>query len=208
VEFKDSGIEWIGEIPKEWEVKRVKNTYTIFKKIVGENSKKFNLLSLTQNGVVPRDINSGIGKFPAEFNTYQIIENNDLIFCLFDMDVTPRTIGIATMNGMITGAYTVIKSKEQVLNKYYYYLFLSADIYKKLSPYYTGLRNTIKKEKFLSLGIPQPLYKEQIQIANYLDEKTQKIDNITQTISKKIELLKEFRKTLINDAVTGKIKVA
>jgi type I restriction enzyme S subunit len=60
---------------------------------------------------------------------------------------------------------------------------------------------------FYNLRVPIPPLKEQIKIANYLDEKTQKIDNITQTISKKIELLKEFRKTLINDVVTGRVKV-
>ncbi len=207
VKLKESRIEWIGKIPEHWEVKRMKDIYKITKEKVGSKSKDFQLLSLTQNGVISRDIDGGFGKFPAEFDTYQIVKKNDLIFCLFDMDVTPRTVGISKNYGMITGAYTIITRKKDVNNKYIYYLFLSADIYKKLSLYYTGLRNTIKKERFLSLNISFPPLIEQIEIISYIDDKTKKIDTITKTIKDKIDLLKEFRKTLINDAVTGKIKV-
>jgi len=208
VVLKESGIEWVGSIPDHWDVKRVKDLYSISKRLVGENSHNFRLLSLTQNGVIYRDIDSGIGKFPAEFNTYQIVEQNDLIFCLFDMDVTPRTIGISKYYGMITGAYTIIKSSKNMFNMYYFYLFLMADMKKKLSRYYTGLRSTIKKEKFMALNLPVPSYEEQVQIVNYLDEKTSKIDSIVKSIEDKIKVLKEFRKTLINDVVTGKVKVA
>ena len=207
VVLKDSGIEWIGKIPKHWKVERLKNIFKIEKEVVGNKSTEYKLLSLTQKGVIPRDINEGFGKFPAEFNTYQVVKPNDLIFCLFDMDVTPRTIGISSYFGMITGAYTIVKSIKNVFNKYYYYLFLMADKDKKLSLYYTGLRNTIRKEKFFTLSIPFLSDSEQIQIANYLDEKTSKIDKIVSKINDQIETLKEFRKTLINDIVTGKVRV-
>ena len=70
-----------------------------------------------------------------------------------------------------------------------------------------GVRHTIHYYDIAKSLLYIPSIKEQIKIANYLDEKTQKIDNITQTISKKIELLKEFRKTLVNDVVTGRVKV-
>lgn len=207
VELKDSGIEWIGKIPKHWEVERMKNIFKIEKEVVGNKSTDYKLLSLTQTGVIPRDINRGFGKFPAEFNTYQIVKPNDLIFCLFDMDVTPRTIGISNYFGMITGAYTIVKPIKNLFNKYYYYLFLMADNDKKLSLYYTGLRNTIRKEKFFSLSIPFLSYFEQNQIANYLDNKTSKIEKIISKINAQIETLKEFRKTLINDVVTGKVRI-
>ncbi|MFL0095483.1 restriction endonuclease subunit S [Tenacibaculum maritimum] len=121
VKLKDSGISWIGEVPEHWEVDRMKKYFSIEKTKVGEFSKNYLLLSLTKKGIIPRDLEKNAGKFPAEFNTYQVVEPNDLIFCLFDLDVTPRTIGYSYHNGMITGAYTIIKSKKNIENKYYYY---------------------------------------------------------------------------------------
>jgi type I restriction enzyme S subunit len=208
VKLKDSGIDWIGQIPEHWEVRRLKDIYEINKRIVGSNFYQYKLLSLTQNGIIYRDTESGLGKYPAEFDTYQIVMKTDLVFCLFDMDVTPRTVGYCELEGMITGAYTIMKATQKIENKYFYYLFLMADISKKLSKYYTGLRNTIKKEVFLSLSVVVPSLSEQIQISNYLTEKTSKIDQIITNIQTQITTLKELRKTLINDVVTGKIKVS
>lgn len=205
--LKQSNIEWIGNIPHHWTIERPKDKFVLKKKLVGELSENYKLLSLTQNGVILREIDSGLGKFPAEFNSYQIVNPNDLIFCLFDVDVTPRTVGYSELHGMITGAYTIFTTKRGVYNKYYYYLFLMADLSKKLSKYYTGLRNTIKKETFLSLEIPVPPFEEQEQIANYLDEKTQTISRIILNLSQQIDKLKDLRSALINDSVLGKLKL-
>lgn len=207
IKLKETGIKWIGEIPNHWNVVRLKDIFQIKKRTVGNKSDDYELLSLTQNGVIHRDIDSGFGKFPDSFDTYQIVEPDDLIFCLFDMDVTPRTVGISEYNGMITGAYTIVKPLKDVSNKYYYYLFLMADNSKKLSLYYTGLRNSIRKERFLSMSIPIFSKSEQNEIVSYLDEKISKIDKIISKISSQINLLEEFRKTLITDVVTGKVKV-
>ena len=208
VAFKFSGIDWIGEVPKHWKTIRMKDIYTINKSVVGSNSSNYQLLSLTQNGVIVRNLEKNAGKFPAEFDTYQVVRPNDLIFCLFDLDVTPRTVGISNNHGMITGAYTILSAKtKKVLNRYYYYLYLMIDNSKKLSLHYTGLRNTIKKETFLSLPVIIPSLEEQIAIAEYLDNKTKTIDAIVANIKLQIDSLKELRKALINDIVTGKLKV-
>ena len=106
--MKDSGVEWIGEIPEGWRISRNKFEFYISKKPVNGNSSQFKLLSMGYNGVYYRDVDSGKGKFPANFDTYQIVEPDDLIFCLFDMDETPRTIGHSKLNGMITSAYDVV----------------------------------------------------------------------------------------------------
>lgn len=206
-EMKDSGVEWIGEIPKHWEVKRLKDFFYLRKDTVGENSDDYTLLSLTQNGVIERDMENLQGKFPASFDTYQIVEEEDLIFCLFDMDVTPRTVGYSNFNGMITGAYTVLKTHKDLVKEYFYWLFLSADEGKKLRRNYTGLRSTIKKDTFLSMSVSFPPQKEQQEIVAYLNQETSTIDKITATIITQIEHQKELRKTLINDVVTGKVKV-
>ncbi|MCY7285948.1 MAG: hypothetical protein LH679_21495, partial [Cyanobacteria bacterium CAN_BIN43] len=70
------------------------------KNTVGKNSSNFTLLSLTLQGVIARDMENPQGKFPAEFNTYKIVKPDDLIFCLFDVEETPRTVGHANQTGM------------------------------------------------------------------------------------------------------------
>ena len=79
VKMKDSGIPWIGEIPEHWEPCRNKDIFEESKKIVGENSSDYVLLSLTKQGVIVRDLSENKGKFPKEFNTYKVVEPGDNI---------------------------------------------------------------------------------------------------------------------------------
>lgn len=98
VPMKDSGIEWVGEIPATWKV--MQNKY-IMKKIK-ENCYVYDnedILSLTMNGVIVRDLDAG-GKMPASFNGYQRIHPSNLLMCLFDYDVTPRCIGLIKNEGL------------------------------------------------------------------------------------------------------------
>src|SRR5690606_19017467 len=111
-EYKDSGEDFLPILPSSWEVSRVKKLMTLQRSIVGNKSSSYQLLSLTLKGVIPRDISNGDGKIPESFDTYQVVKADDLVFCLFDMDETPRTIGIAEQKGMITGAYNVYTVKQ------------------------------------------------------------------------------------------------
>lgn len=200
--YKDSGVEWLGEVPDEWNIVRNKQVFKFIKNSVGENSSDYLLLSLTLNGIIPRDIESGKGKFPAEFNTYQEVHKNDLIFCLFDIDETPRTIGLSEYFGMITGAYNVVRCNQGINSKYVYYYYLSVDEYKGLKPFYTGLRKVVRTETFLNIEFALPSLKEQQSIAHFLDNATCKIDTLIQKQQNLIELLKEKRQALISHAVT------
>lgn len=202
-EYKNSGISWIGKIPGHWELKRNKSFMSMTGYKVGENADLFTLLSLTINGVIVRDIESGKGKFPKDFGDYQVVKKNELIFCLFDIDETPRTVGLVNTEGMITGAYTALKvNKEYALPKYIYYYYLCVDNIKALRPYYSGLRKTIRSDKFLQLYLPLPPVKEQLAIVSYIDEKTAKIDEYIDKKNKEIEALKEWKKALIAHVVT------
>ncbi len=202
VPLKPSGNNWIGEIPVHWEVERNKNLLVDCKDTVGDD-KSYQLLSLTLNGVIIRDMEAG-GKFPAEFNTYKKVNPDNLIFCLFDMDETPRTIGISDYIGMITGAYDVFEVvKDLVIPKWVYYFYLSIDHRKALKPFYTGLRKVVKTQNFANIHIPVPTIDEQKEIVAYLDEKCAKIDAIIEKIGAKIERLKELKRSLINETVTG-----
>jgi type I restriction enzyme S subunit len=107
--YKPSGVAWLGDIPEHWEALSNKHIFKLKKNLVGKKSGDFVLLSLTLNGVIKRDMENPQGKFPAEFNTYQEVNNGDFIFCLFDVEETPRTVGLSNYDGMITGAYTVME---------------------------------------------------------------------------------------------------
>jgi type I restriction enzyme S subunit len=200
--YKETGIEWLGEVPEHWSIKRNKQCFYIHKTLVGNRHKDFQLLSLTLEGIKRRDIESGKGKMPAEFDTYQKVEANDLIFCLFDIDETPRTIGLSEFNGMITGAYAVAKIIKSSFSKYFYYYYLAIDYRKGLKPFYTGLRKVVRPETFMNIKVHCPSYDEQKAIANFLDRETQKIDMLIEKQQKLIELLKEKRQAVISHAVT------
>ncbi|TGM31417.1 restriction endonuclease subunit S [Leptospira levettii] len=201
-EYQETGIAWLGKIPSGWEYYRNKYLFQIKKEIVGKKSSDFTLLSLTLRGVINRDMENPEGKFPSDFDTYQKVYIGDFIFCLFDVEETPRFVGLSKLNGMITGAYTVMSLKQLYIKEYFYYFYLNLDNDKRLRSLYTGLRNTIQKESFLSFKTFVPPIAEQKAIADFLDSKTEKIDRAIEQKTKLIALLKERKQILIQNAVT------
>lgn len=199
--YKEINLPWLHSIPEHWDVKRNKNVFIECKKLVGENAGDFTLLSLTLKGIIRRDIESGKGKFPKEFDTYKIVESDDMIFCLFDMDETPRTVGVSSQDGMITGAYDVFKVKDANI-RYLYYYYLSLDNQKALKPFYTGLRKTIGVPKFLGINLPIPPIEEQNKIVNYLDWQVSKINKWIWAKKDELALLQEQKQVIINNTLT------
>lgn len=150
------------ECPEHWCITRNKSFMSLVGEKVGRQSVSYTLLSLTTKGVIIRDVESGKGKFPKDFDTYQIVQRGELVFCLFDIDETPRTVGIVETGGMVTGAYTVLRVNEKyAIPEYVYYYYLCVDNIKALKPYYSGLRKTVRADKFLQLYIPVPSVEEQ-----------------------------------------------
>ena len=202
-EYKDSGVKWLGEIPRHWEVLAIKHILKLKKKIVGKRSSQYDLLSLTLKGVVKRDMENPEGKFPASFDTYQVVEPNDFVFCNFDNEETPRAVGLSPYKGMITGAYDVLSRKNANLSdKYLIYYFLYIDDAKRFKPLYKGLRKTVPFDSFMSYKIPVPSIREQDAIVAYLDAATSKIDEAIEQQKKMIDLLNERKQIIINNAVT------
>ena len=206
VEFVDSGVEWIGKIPKHWKLLANKYVFNLKKNLVGKKSNEYDLLSLTLEGIIKRDLDKG-GKFPAEFDTYQEVKKGDFVFCLFDVEETPRTVGLSKYDGMITGAYTVFSVKN-INKEYLYYFYLNLDSKKRLKPLYTGLRNTISKDNFFSFKSFIPPKDEQIKIVEYIENQTTKIDKAIELQQNYISKLKEYKASLIDSVVTGKVKVS
>ena len=203
--FKNSGVEWLGEIPSHWEILANKYIFKLKRNLVGKRSNKYVLLSLTLDGIVKRDLDKG-GKFPVEFDTYQEVKNGDFVFCLFDIEETPRTIGLSEYDGMITGAYTVFDIRN-ISKKYLYYFYLNLDNNKRLKPLYLGLRNTISKENFFSFKTFIPPKFEQEKIVEYIETKTAKIDKLVNLEQEYIKSLKEYKASLIDSVATGKVRI-
>ncbi len=205
VPMKDSGVEWLGEVPADWDTAPLRVFLQQRRDIVGSESKSTKLLSLTLQGVVERDLENPTGKMPASFDTYQRVAAGEMVFCLFDIDETPRTVGIAPQDGMITGAYTVFRPASEIWARYLYYFFLHVDDHKRLKPFYKGMRKTIRPGPFLSIQVPRPSESAAREIADYLDRATARIDTLIAKTERSIELLREHRTALITAAVTGKI---
>jgi len=205
VPMKDSGVEWLGKVPETWDAAPLKSFLRLRRDIVGTDSANTKLLSLTLQGVIERDLENPTGKMPASFDGYQRISAGEMVFCLFDMDETPRTVGVAPQDGMLTGAYTVFRPQSDLWARYLYYFFLHVDEYKRLKPFYKGLRKTIRPGPFLSIQVPRPKESEAEAIVAHLDQATARIDTLIAKTERSIELLREHRTALITAAVTGKI---
>lgn len=206
--FKPTNIPWLPEVPETWEVVRNKCFMVLTDEKVGDRKGQFPLLSLTKQGVIIRDISTGKGKFPKDYDTYLVVKPNNLVFCLFDIEETPRTVGLVRNIGMITGAYTNFEiNTNMVLPEFVYYYYLFVDEGKRLSPYYTGLRKVVKTNTFLSLRFPLPPLSEQKRIVTYLGKKCAKIDALVAKIEDEVVKLKEYRERLVADVVTGQRKV-
>lgn len=140
--MKESGIEWVGLIPDTWSV--IPNKYVMHKeknlckKWTGEE-----VMSLTMNGVIVRDLQNPTGKMPATFDGYQYIEDGDLLMCLFDIDVTPRCVGKVTYDGVTSPAYSNFKVHDNASRDYFYYYYLMVDNTKELLHLAKNLRHVL-----------------------------------------------------------------
>lgn len=200
--YKDSGVEWLGQLPESWDLLPNKHIFKLKKNLVGKRSKEYELLSLTLNGVIKRDMENPEGKFPAEFDTYQEVKSGDFIFCHFDVEETPRTVGLSRFDGMITGAYTVYQvNAKKFCPNFLYYFYLNLDTGKRLKPLYKGLRNTIGKDIFGEFKTFIPNYSEQVKISNFLDQKATEIDQAIAIKEQQIALLNERKQIVIQKAV-------
>lgn len=199
--MKESGIEWVGSIPDTWDV--IPNKYIMHKeKNLCEKWTGEDVMSLTMNGVIVRDLQNPTGKMPATFDGYQYIEDGDLLMCLFDIDVTPRCIGKVTHNGVTSPAYSNFKIHDNASRDYYYYYYLMVDNTKELLHLAKNLRHSFTEEQLGSLKVPMPPLTEQQIIADYLDEKCSKIDDIIAEVNASIEEYKKLKQAVIFEAVT------
>lgn len=205
-EMKDSGIEWIGQIPKHWEVHPV---YAYFEEGKTKNYRmqEQNLLSLSYGRIIRKDINTNGGLLPASFNTYNVVEAGDIIIRPTDLQNDKRSLrtGLVKEQGIITSAYIDLRPKDNVNSKYYHYLLHSYDVIKVFYNMGNGVRQGLNFSEFAKLLLLEPTTVEQQQIADYLDTKCSEIDATAEDIQKEIFLLEEYKKSLVYNVISNGI---
>ena len=200
--MKDSGIPWIGEIPSDWNVVRTKNVFACSKSLVGEDWSHTQLLSLTTKGVKEVAIGSTSGKVPDSYETYQVVNKDDLVMCLFDLDCSAVFSGVSNFHGMISPAYKVLKTLDGYSPAFYGYWFdyiFDGRKYKYLSK---NIRYSLTYDEFAALGIAAPPLPTQQRIADFLDSKCAEIDELAALQQTMIAEMKRYKQSVITEAVT------
>jgi type I restriction enzyme S subunit len=207
-EYKESGVPWLGKVPGHWtskvglailKEKQVKN--------IGLKEKTVLTLSYGKIKVKPQDKLHGL--IPDSFETYQIVEPEDIIIRPTDLqnDKVSLRVGKVKDKGIITSAYICLKPIDGLKADYAHLLLHSLDLMKVFYGLGSGLRQNLSWLDFkrLPFFIPNPV--EQTQIARFLDYKSTQIARFIRAKKRMIELLKEQKQAIINDAVTGKVDV-
>lgn len=199
-EMKDSGIEWIHDIPASWDV--MPNKYLMHKiKRIRPVYGGEDILSLTMKGVIVRDLDAG-GKMPTSFDGYQELYPGNLLMCLFDIDVTPRCIGLIKQFGLSSPAYSQFVLSDGVDAVYYCYYYTMLDNDKTLLHLAKNLRHSLTEEQLGAVPIIVPPIEEQKRIADYLDSKCAEIDALTTDIQAQIDTLEQYKRSIITEVVT------
>ena len=203
--MKSSGLPWADTIPVHWKV--IANKYIMHKKkeIVPIYEGQ-DIISLSMNGVIVRDLDAG-GKMPTTFNGYQHIYPGNLLMCLFDIDVTPRCIGLIKNDGLTSPAYSQFVMDGDTYAPYYYYFYLKMDNDKELVHLSKNMRHSLNEEQFGMIKTVFPPREEQEAIAAFLDEKCAAINQSIADKQAQIETLKAYKASLIYEYVTGKKQV-
>lgn len=206
--MKPSGIEWIGDIPDDWEVRKL---LSLFKehKDRNKNLEEQNLLSLSYGKIKRKDINNNDGLLPASFETYNIVENGDIVFRLTDLQNDKRSLrtGIVTQRGIITSAYVTIRPKIRLDSRFFHYLYHMYDICKVFYGMGDEVRQGMGFEDLKNIPTLIPPLKTQQKIADYLDSKCSQIDKYITKKQNIIQKLDAYKKSLIFECVTGKCSI-
>lgn len=208
--MKDSGIEWIGQIPQHWEICKLLKLFKD-RKCPNKGNVENNVLSLSYGNIKRRNVETNMGLLPESFESYNIIEPDNIVLRLTDLQNDHKSLrcGLVKERGIITSAYVTLELKDtsQCAN-YFYRLLHTFDIEKGFYGMGAGVRQSLKYDgELCNLYIIKPPVIEQKHIAEFLDKKCSEIDKTIEDKEKLIEKLVEYKKSLIYECVTGKRKV-
>ena len=208
VNMKPSGVQWIGDIPSEWKLGKVKNRFYFTKTIVGNEVDDYERLALTLGGVIKRSKEANDGLQPEKFDGYQILKKNELVFKLIDLaNVATSRVGLSPYTGIVSPAYIVLHHRKNGCPRYAEYYFLSMwmnEVFNHLGG--DGVRSSLNAKDLLNVPFPLISETEQLAIADYLDDRCSKLDEIIIEAEKSIEEYKELKQAVIFEAVTKGVK--
>ena len=206
-EMKDSGIEWIGQIPKDWVTIRIGNVFSLRNERNYLPMEQVQLLSLySGKGVFPtgEEGTTNSGNHAQTVADYKIVKRNDIVVNI--ILAWMGSLGISNYDGVVSPAYDVyIPDEEKVVPHYYHYVFRTSGIANECYRYGRGImmmRWRTYSSEFKRIHVPFPPLEEQQQIANYLDTQCSEIDATAEDIQKEISLLEEYKKSVITEVVT------
>lgn len=202
-EYKDSGVSWLGNIPALWNIVKTKRHFQNEKRVAGKYANQYERLALTMNGVIKRDKEDAEGLQPESFEGYQVLEQNQLVFKLIDLEnVKTSRVGLSPYTGIVSPAYIILHNDQQD-NRFYYYYYMNM-YYQEIFNYLggEGVRSALNAKDLLETPIPDISLKQQKVIADYLDKECARTDGIVTTQRQIIERLKEYKKSVITEAVT------
>lgn len=201
-EMKDSGVEWIGKMPSNWQVKYL---FQLASQVKNKNNdlREKNLLSLSYGKIKRKDIETTDGLLPASFDGYNIIEEGDIVMRLTDLqnDHTSLRVGRASERGIITSAYTTVRPSKET-SPFLYLALHSFDVKKGFYGMGAGVRQGLNYGEVKKVLVPVPPLSEQTAIAAYLDEKCATIDAIIAEAKSSIEEYKSWKASVIFETVT------
>ena len=202
--MKDSGIEWVGDIPNYWNVTKTKYKFKYKKEVVGARSEQFERLALTMKNVVKRPKDDSNGLQPEKFETYQILRENELVFKLIDLqNISTSRVGLSPYIGIVSPAYIILRNNSDVLPQYaekYFYILWKNQIFNSLGD--DGVRSNLGKDDLLNILLPVPPIEEQQQIVAYLNDKCGEIDGLISDIQSEIDTLEQYKRSVITEVVT------
>jgi len=202
--MKESGIDWIGQIPEEWEVDFVNHIFEEHKQ-KNKGNKEKNLLSLSYGHIIRKSIDTSFGLLPESFDTYNIIQRGDIVLRLTDLQNDKRSlrVGLTRENGIITSAYLTLRLKNICCSdSYMYYLLHTYDICKVFYNFGGGVRQGGTWSDIYKMELLIPPKNEQQKISDFLDKKTAQLDKVKALLEEQIQKLKDYRASLIYETVT------
>lgn len=206
-QMKSSGVEWIGDIPEKWNVRKL---FQVFTQVKNKNQGmvETNLLSLSYGKIKQKNIETSFGLLPESFETYNIIDKNDIVLRLTDLqnDQKSLRVGLSTQRGIITSAYVTMRAKNPRMAPYLYYLLHTFDIEKGFYGMGDGVRQGLNWDELKHLSFVLPSLSEQQKIADYLNEKCGAIDEIIAKMEQSVEEYKKLKQAAITEAVTKGIR--
>lgn len=208
VPMKDSGVDWIGKIPEHWEMKRVKNIFRLVMQ-PSEKNNDYELLSVyTDIGVKPRRELEERGNKASTTDGYWFVKKGDIV--VNKLLAWMGAIGLSEYEGVTSPAYDILRPKLQINGFFYHYLFRSDFCSAELKRHSRGImdmRLRLYFDRFGVVEVPYPPVDEQNEIIHSLETEMKEMDKGIEHLNTQIEKLKEYKTTLINSAVTGKIKI-